>query len=107
MCLFYVAIEPYVRRNWPESLISWTRLHNGQFRDPLVASHILAGLAGGSIFERLVRRGANAVLPATLNSIIVSGVQLESTPENLAPVFQTIYVSPRPLSLCLGAFCVS
>jgi Protein kinase domain len=42
--LLYVAIEPYVRRNWPDALISWTRLQAGRVRDPLVASHILAGI---------------------------------------------------------------
>ena len=39
----YLAIEPYVRRRWPDSLISWTRLLSGRFRDSLIASHILAG----------------------------------------------------------------
>jgi serine/threonine-protein kinase len=42
-CL-YIAIEPYLRRNWPDALISWTRLQAGRFRDPLVASHILVGI---------------------------------------------------------------
>ena len=46
--LFYMAIEPYVRRNWPEALISWNRLHSRKLRDPLVASHVLAGLAAWS-----------------------------------------------------------
>jgi hypothetical protein len=41
----YIAIEPYVRRHWPDSLISWTRLQAGRLRDPLVASHVLAGVA--------------------------------------------------------------
>jgi len=45
--LLYLAIEPYVRRNWPDALISFTRFTSGRFRDPLVASHILAGLAVG------------------------------------------------------------
>jgi len=45
--LLYLAIEPYVRRNWPDALISSTRFTAGRFRDPLVASHILAGLAVG------------------------------------------------------------
>jgi hypothetical protein len=45
LCLAYVAIEPYVRRNWPDALISWTRLQTGRLRDPLVASHVLAGIA--------------------------------------------------------------
>jgi hypothetical protein len=39
--LAYLAIEPYARRHWPDSLISWNRLLAGRFRDPLVASHIL------------------------------------------------------------------
>jgi serine/threonine-protein kinase len=42
--LAYLAIEPYVRRNWPDGLISWNRLQAGRLRDPLVASHILVGI---------------------------------------------------------------
>jgi serine/threonine-protein kinase len=40
----YMAIEPYMRRHWPDALISWTRLQAGRYRDTLVASHVLAGL---------------------------------------------------------------
>ena len=39
----YLAAEPYARRNWPDSLISWNRVLGGRLRDPLVASHVLAG----------------------------------------------------------------
>jgi serine/threonine-protein kinase len=39
----YVALEPYVRRFWPESLVSWSRLLSGRFRDPLVGRDILVG----------------------------------------------------------------
>ena len=42
-CL-YIAIEPFVRRDWPDALISWTRLQAGRFRDPLIASHALVGI---------------------------------------------------------------
>jgi serine/threonine-protein kinase len=45
--VLYMAIEPFIRRRWPESLISWTRLLAGRVRDPLVGSHILAGSAFG------------------------------------------------------------
>ena len=38
-----IAIEPYARRHWPDSLISWNRLLSGRVRDPLVASHTLSG----------------------------------------------------------------
>jgi len=43
----YVALEPYVRRIWPETLVSWSRLMAGSFKDPLVGRDILyGGLAG-------------------------------------------------------------
>ena len=46
----YMAIEPYIRRRWPEILISWNRLLAGRFRDPLVGRDCLAGaLFGASI----------------------------------------------------------
>jgi hypothetical protein len=53
----YLAIEPPVRRNWPDSLISWTRLQRYRLRDPLVASHVLAGtlVVSGSLVLRMAR----------------------------------------------------
>jgi hypothetical protein len=47
MLVSYLAIEPYVRRRWPELLISWARLAGGRPRDPLVARHVLIGILGG------------------------------------------------------------
>jgi hypothetical protein len=39
----YFAVEPYVRRFWPQSMISWSRLLRGKFRDALVGRDILIG----------------------------------------------------------------
>ncbi|HYL77610.1 MAG TPA: serine/threonine-protein kinase [Bryobacteraceae bacterium] len=50
----YMALEPYLRRRWPQSLISWTRLLAGDARDPLVAGHILVGTALGVGFTVLL-----------------------------------------------------
>jgi hypothetical protein len=55
---FYMALEPYVRRRWPESMVTWSRVLGGEFRDPLVGVHMLAGVAlgmGGSLFNYLQR----------------------------------------------------
>ena len=41
--VLYIALEPYVRRRWPATLVSWSRLLAGGFRDPLVGRDILAG----------------------------------------------------------------
>ncbi len=49
-CVFavgYLALEPYVRRRWPQSLIGWSRALAGGWKDPLVGSQILAGIALG------------------------------------------------------------
>jgi Protein kinase domain len=55
MWLLYIALEPYVRRNWPQTIISWTRLVSGKLRDPLVGrdmvSGVLLGMAWVLIFE--------------------------------------------------------
>jgi serine/threonine-protein kinase len=46
--MLYVALEPFVRRRWPEVIIGWTRLLAGEFRDPLVGRDILIGSVLGA-----------------------------------------------------------
>jgi len=46
--VFYLAVEPLVRKRWPEILISWNRLIAGGFSDPLVGSDLLKGLFFGA-----------------------------------------------------------
>jgi serine/threonine-protein kinase len=45
--VLYMALEPYVRRRWPQSLISWARLLNGGLKDPVVGGHVLVGTSLG------------------------------------------------------------
>ncbi len=45
--LLYVALEPYVRRAWPEILISWSRLVAGGWKNPLVGRDVLIGVLFG------------------------------------------------------------
>jgi serine/threonine-protein kinase len=47
--LAYLAAEPFLRRHWPEVLVSWTRLLAGQIRDPIVGRDVLVGCAAGSL----------------------------------------------------------
>ncbi len=48
--LLYLALEPWVRRNWPQTIISWSRLLAGQARDPLVGRDILFGVMLGVVW---------------------------------------------------------
>ena len=45
--VLYIALEPYVRRRWPDRLISWARLVSGKWRDPMVGRDVLIGIVGG------------------------------------------------------------
>jgi serine/threonine-protein kinase len=42
--VLYVAIEPFIRRLHPRSLISWSRLLAGRLSDPAVGRDVLVGL---------------------------------------------------------------
>jgi serine/threonine-protein kinase len=53
--ILYMAIEPWIRRRWPQALISWTRLISGQVRDPLVGRDILFGVAFGTIWLVIIK----------------------------------------------------
>ena len=62
----YVAFEPYVRRFWPESLMGWTRLLSGRWRDARVGRDLLFGLAGGvaaALWMRVLRLIIASVVP--------------------------------------------
>jgi serine/threonine-protein kinase len=52
--LAYVSFEPYVRRWWPHTLVSWTRLLAGRIRDPLVGRDVLVGVLAGVLYTALV-----------------------------------------------------
>lgn len=45
--LAYLALEPFVRRTFPNSLIGWSRLTTGHWRDPRVGRDALLGVAAG------------------------------------------------------------
>jgi len=47
--VLYLAIEPYVRRYWPQTIISWSRILLGRWRDPLVGRDVLYGMTLGTL----------------------------------------------------------
>jgi hypothetical protein len=50
----YLAVEPYVRRQWPRVLIGWSRLLQGDWRDPLVGRQVLVGMSAGALMGAIV-----------------------------------------------------
>lgn len=45
--MFYTAIEPTVRKRSPHSIVSWSRLLEGRWNDPLVGRDVLIGVLAG------------------------------------------------------------
>jgi serine/threonine-protein kinase len=48
--MLYLALEPWVRRHWPKTIISWSRLLSAGARDPLVGRDILFGVLLGVVW---------------------------------------------------------
>jgi predicted Ser/Thr protein kinase len=44
----YIALEPYVRRRWPQTLIAWSSVLMGRLRDAVVGRDVLVGCAVGT-----------------------------------------------------------
>jgi hypothetical protein len=53
--VLYLALEPFVRRLWPQMLVSWTRVVLGSWRDPLVGRDVLIACAAGVASTVLAR----------------------------------------------------
>jgi serine/threonine-protein kinase len=62
MWLFYLALEPAVRRYWPDGLIGWNRLLAGRWRDPLVGWHLLCGVGCGLALSLALRGGFDTMM---------------------------------------------
>jgi hypothetical protein len=80
--LSYLGIEPWLRRHWPTSLISWSRLLGGVRRDPLVGRDILIGVAFGiaiSIYV-VLSRDVVAAITGRPPGPMFNGVALVTSP---------------------------
>jgi len=66
--VFYIALEPFMRRRWPQSLVTWTRLLSGDWRDPLVSRDVLVGCAA-AVLVMCVDWFAHYLLPPLLGHV--------------------------------------
>jgi serine/threonine-protein kinase len=57
----YLALEPYVRRHWPQTLVASTTLLSGRIRDPIVGRDVLFGVLLGVVTAALAASAEIAV----------------------------------------------
>ncbi len=87
--LMYIALEPQVRRRWPHTLISWTAILNGQWRDPIVGRDVLVGTALGIGFP-VLGNAVNAALGSNVPPRLGSTDVLLGFRSTLAICFQSM-----------------
>jgi hypothetical protein len=75
--IFYVALEPIVRRRWPNMLISWSRLIAGRLRDPMVGRDLLVGTVAGLLM--IVSLDVMHLAPAWFGGSVIP-MQLATSP---------------------------
>jgi serine/threonine-protein kinase len=94
--LAYLAIEPFVRRTWPHLLISWSRVLDFRWRDPLVGQALLAGVLYGAGVAAL------GAVPETAGRMLgLAGVEPYYSLPALKPA--AAYLSNVAASLMRGA----
>ena len=72
--VYYLALEPWVRRRWPHTMVSWNRYTTLGIRDPLVGRDLLYGAACGAaagilIVMETALRGGEPSFPS-LNALL-------------------------------------
>ena len=99
----YLAVEPWVRRHWPTTIISWSRLLSGQVRDPLVGRDILVGVILGVIwilvfqirYIPMMRMGAAPELFATeflTGGRVALGAWLSQWPQSIQTTLEFFFL---------------
>jgi serine/threonine-protein kinase len=106
--IFYLALEPYVRRIWPETVISWNRLLAGRWIDPIVGRDVLIGAVAGIFTTMLATLGRLVPvwigLPAPMPSIN-SALQMLESATNFSTLFSGT-ISAMYIGLLLLLFVV-
>jgi serine/threonine-protein kinase len=89
--VLYLAVEPYVRHRWPRTLVGWSRLVGGRWRDPLVGRDVLLGvLVAGvvGVLLSLIRLPAFGSIMAPLAPFVPNGLALGSPAELVAAIIE-------------------
>ncbi|HZS27064.1 MAG TPA: serine/threonine-protein kinase [Candidatus Angelobacter sp.] len=102
--ILYMALEPFVRRLWPQTIISWTRLVSGRVRDPLVGRDVLFGVLLGLTWVMIF------AISLTLANVRFGGGPLVTSTDFLIGVRSTLgawlYQLPSAIQGTLGFFII-
>ena len=119
----YMALEPDVRRRWPETLIAWSRVLTGRLKDPLVGRDLLLGILVGVVHRLLVQlsqrtpawlgeaprvsvpfQGFDGSVQRTVSAILDSSAVAVLIATTLVLVFFLLFLVLRRRMIAVGVF---
>jgi Protein kinase domain len=119
----YMALEPDVRRRWPETLVAWSRVLTGRLKDPLVGRDVLLGILVGVVHRLLIQlsqrtpawlgeaprvsvpfQGFDGSLQHTVSAILDSSAVAVLIATTLVLIFFLLFLVLRRRMLAVGAF---
>jgi Protein kinase domain len=100
--LAYVSFEPHVRRLWPHTLVSWTRLLSGRGRDSLIGRDVLIGVLTGAVIAAALLLRVEFSDGARL--AYLSAPALEALRSSRHFASRVLYAALDGLQFSLGAF---
>jgi serine/threonine protein kinase len=77
--VMYLSFEPFVRRKWPQTIVSWSRILTGGLRDPLVGRDMVIGVAVGVLLALIEDFGALSYRPLGVPMVRTSSVLITLT----------------------------
>ena len=77
--VMYLSFEPFVRRKWPQTIVSWSRVLTGSIRDPLVGRDIVLGVLIGVLLGLIQVFGALAYRPIGVSAVRTSAAMITLT----------------------------
>jgi len=104
--MYYIAIEPLIRRRWPQAIVSWSRLLSGGWRDPLVGREVLIGTLLGVGWVVLVQSLYLVLLKPA--GVAPRGVELDAlmgTRQTLGAIFGT-FNAALVVTLVIALVCI-
>jgi len=98
--IYYLALEPIMRRARPQLMVSWSRAMSGRWNDPLVARDVMLGVLGGG-FLAASALGAKVIDGVIGGPASLATSRLEPFRNVVSAIAQAASSMPNAIALAL------
>lgn len=98
--VYYLSLEPVMRRARPQLMVSWSRAMSGRWNDPLVARDVVLGVLGGTLLC-VCALGAKVIDGAIGGPTSLAISRLEPFRNVVSTLAQAASTMPNSISIAL------